>query len=111
MADLAYISCFKKNKPNVYRLKRVWKKNLFFFGILANFVKSRCISKGMSLKKEIKMKELLEELQAVKTFADQADTAFKNSDLKDDQELSDYIEKLYDLAETCIEYIEEDISM
>jgi len=65
----------------------------------------------MSLKKEIKMKELLEELEAVKSFDNQAETAFDNSDLKDDQELADYIEKLSNLAETCLEYIEDTISM
>ena len=73
--------------------------------------KSRRIRVSVSKKKEIKMKELLEELEAVKSFANQAETAFDNSDLKDDQELADYIEKLFNLAETCIEYIEDTISM
>ena len=87
------------------------KKFYFFFVILANFLKSRCISKGMSIKKEIKMKQLLEELNAVKDTAEEIEMTFRNSDLKDDQELSDMIEKISFYAETCIEYIEEDISM
>ena len=65
----------------------------------------------MSLKKEIKMKELLEELNAVKDNAEEIEITFRNSDLKDDQELSSMIEKISFYAETCIEYIEDTISM
>ena len=65
----------------------------------------------MSLKKEIKMKKLLEELNAVKDNAEDIEITFRNSDLKDDHELSNMIEKISFYAETCIEYIEEDISM
>lgn len=49
------------------------------------------------------MKELLEELEAVKTFAEQSQSAFENSELCNNNELSEYIEKIVDLADICLD--------
>lgn len=53
------------------------------------------------------MKELLEKLEEAKEVAEEVQNIFDNSDLTDDKELTEYIEKIYWFAELCLEYIKE----
>ena len=51
---------------------------------------------------------LKEELEAVKTFAEQAWTELVKTDLKDDKELRRMISELEDTAEGCLDWINSD---
>ena len=65
--------------------------------------------KGLRIKEIEKMYDALkEELEAVKTFAEQAWTELVKTDLKDDKQLRKMISDLEDDAEGCLDWINSD---